>query len=317
VILLELSFIMDKTKRGIALFITLLIIASILSIVAVSFSYLEKAQDDAGETSALIQGNLLYKNTTNILKQLFPKGKVDSKKLDTLYSIPMMLSEEKSEFMINLQCRPLMIGIPISWLDQHFVKKIPERYDLATDVLDYILEKYEIKEPYELKADIFAQITGEREERSDYEPRLTKPVGTLSKEAFDKILFEYRLAYNDINVYKVPWEKYFVFTKVTQSAIIDGEYLSAELLSAAFDIPMDVVKSQWTIDLESQQQKPTLATFVAENGSGETINSKLFSKEGLNALHCEETYAYRGSHYRFSFDYENERNANFEFYGKI
>jgi len=308
---------MDKTKRGIALFITLLIIASILSIVAVSFSYLEKAQDDAGETSALIQGNLLYKNTSNILKHLFPKGKASSTKLDILYSIPMMLSEEKSGFMINLQCRPLMIGIPIGWLDETFVKAVPERYDLAVNVLDYVLEKYEIKEADELKRRIFAQITGTQEEPDDYEPRIEEQAGIVSKRQFDKILLEYRLEYDDINVYKVPWEKYFIFIQVTKNAVVDGEYLSAELLSAAFDIPMDVVSEQWKIDLESQQKKPTLSEFLAQNGSGETLNTKLFSKKGLNALHCEETYAYRDAHYRFSFDYDNERNANFEFYGKI
>ncbi|HHB94710.1 MAG TPA: hypothetical protein ENK88_06165, partial [Campylobacterales bacterium] len=82
---------MDKTKRGIALFITLLVIASILSIVAVSFSYLEKVQKDAGKVSSLIQGNLLYKNTTEILKKFFPKGKADSKKLQMIYSLPLMI----------------------------------------------------------------------------------------------------------------------------------------------------------------------------------------------------------------------------------
>jgi len=55
-ILLELSFIMDKRKRGIALFITLMVIASIMSIIAVSFSYLEKVQKDA----------LLYKEIYSI-----------------------------------------------------------------------------------------------------------------------------------------------------------------------------------------------------------------------------------------------------------
>ncbi len=53
---------MDKIERkGIALFITLLIIASILSIVAVSFSYLEVVQKRSGVVSATIQGNLLYR----------------------------------------------------------------------------------------------------------------------------------------------------------------------------------------------------------------------------------------------------------------
>ncbi len=306
---------MDKTKRGIALFITLLIIASILSIVAVSFSYLEKAQDDAGETSALIQGNLLYKNTTNILKHLFPKGKSNSKKLDILYSVPMMLSEEKSGFLVNLQCSPLMVGIPIGWLDEEFIKKVPERYNLAVKILEYILEKYEIKEPQELQQRIFSAINNMLE-NNEYEPRLESVSRILTKQRLDRILLNYRLEYNDTNVFNVPWRKYFVFIEVTQKAVVDGEYLSAELLAAAFEIPLDVVQEQWVIDLDSKE-KPSLATFIAENGTGEVTNKKLFSTKGLNALHCEETYAYRNGHYRFSFDYENERNTNFEFYGKI
>jgi len=306
---------MDKTKRGIALFITLLIIASILSIVAVSFSYLEKAQDDAGESSALIQGNLLYKNTTNILKYLFPKGKSDSKKLDLLYSLPMMLSDEKSGFMVNLQCTPLMVGIPVAWLDESFSKKIPQRYTLAVNVLEYIFEKYEIKEPETLKARILDKVN--RVEGENFQPRLTPSSRVLSRKEWNKILLDYRLEYDDLNVFKVPWEKYFVFIEVTQNATVDGEYLSAELLSAAFEIPLDVVQEQWYIDVEGNNEKPTLAKFIAENGTGETPDKKLFSSKGLNAMHCEETYAYRDGHYRFSFDYENERNRNFEFYGKI
>ncbi len=305
---------MDKTKRGIALFITLLIIASILSIVAVSFSYLEKAQDDAGESSALIQGNLLYKNTTNILKHLFPKGKADSKKLDLLYSLPMMLSEEESGFMVNLQCMPLMMGVPIAWLDESFSKKIPQRYELAVNVLEYIFEKYEIKEPDALKSRIFNRIDGVEDE--DFERRIVAKSRVISRKEWDKILLDYRLEYNDVNVFRVPWEKYFVFIEVSKAVVIDGEYLSAELIAAAFEIPLDTVKEQWVIDLETDS-KPTLANFIAENGTGDSIDPKLFSSKGLNAMHCEETYAYRDRHYRFSFDYENERNRNFEFYGKI
>ena len=135
---------MDKTKRGIALFITLLVIASILSIVAVSFSYLEKVQKDAGKMSAIIQGNLFYKNTTDILKRFFPKGKADSKKLDMIYSMPLMLSEPKSGFSINLQCKPLIVAVPIKWLNESFTEKYPARLDLARDILSKIIEKYDI-----------------------------------------------------------------------------------------------------------------------------------------------------------------------------
>jgi hypothetical protein len=307
---------MDKTKKGMALFITLLIIASILSIVAVSFSYLEKAQDDASEASSLIQGNLLYKNTINILKRIFPKGKVDSKKLDILYTIPLMLSEEKSGFMVNLQCTPLMMGIPIGWLDEEKNKKSPEKYALARKVLIHILEKFELKESSELEQLIFSELSGIKEYGSDFESRLGYARGIFSRRQFDKVLLEYRMKYDDVSVFKVPWEKYFVFIRLRDTAKIDGEYLSAEVISAAFDISLDIVKDGWVTD-SKQEKKQSLQSFLSENGASEGANKKLFSKKGLNAMHCEETYAYRDNHYRFSFDYSDERSANFEFYGKL
>ena len=307
---------MDKTKKGIALFITLLIIASILSIVAVSFSYLEKAHDDAGRSSALIQGNLLYQNTTDILKRIFPSGKSDSTKLDILYTIPMMISDEKSGFMLSLNCKPLMVGVPIKWLNETFTKKTPAKNELAYKILAYIYDTYEIKEPSALEQKIAMEISGIKEYSNDFEPRIKPNRGIVSKKQFDKILLEYRLEFDDVNVYKVPWERYFVFVDVSDKAVIDGEYLSAELIAAAFDIPLSTVSESWVIDPELNQ-KPTLKTFLQENGAMQSFDKKLFSEKGLNAMHCEETYAYRDGHYRFSFDYENERNRNFEFHGKL
>ena len=299
-----------------ALFITLLIIASILSIVAVSFSYLEKAQDDASEASSLIQGNLLYKNTTNILKRIFPKEKTDSKKLDILYTIPLMLSEENSGFMVNLQCSPLMVGLPIGWLDEEQTKKTPEKYELARKILTYILETFEIKEPSELEQLIFSEISGIKEYSSDFEPRIKSKRGIFSRKQFDRLLLKYRMEHDDINIFKVPWEKFFVFIRLSDTAKIDGEYLSKEVISAAFDISLDVVRDSWITD-SKQGKKQTLQLFLSENGASDMPHKKLFSKKGLNAMHCEETYAYRDNHYRFSFDYANERSANFEFYGKL
>ena len=239
---------MDKTKKGMALFITLLIIASILTIVAISFSYLEKAQNDANEASSLIQGNLLYKNTINILKRIFPKGEVDSKKLDILYTIPMMLSEEKSGFMVTLQCSPLMLGVPIQWLDEEKTKEIPAKYELARKVLTYILEKFEVKEASKLEQLILSETTGVQKYSSDFEPRIVPKRGIFSRRQFDRILLEYRMKYDDISVFKVPWEKFFVFIKLSKTAKIDGEYLSRELISTAFGISLDIVKDSSITD---------------------------------------------------------------------
>jgi hypothetical protein len=308
---------MDKTKRGIALFITLLVIASILSIVAVSFSYLEKVQKDAGKMSAIIQGNLFYKNTTDILKRFFPKDKADSKKLDMIYSMPLMLTEPKSGFSINLQCKPLIVAVPIKWLNESFTKKYPARLDLARDILSKIIEKYEIEEPNRLEELILAKINGVTREDSEYEERLRQKKGIISKKQFYRILLDYRLRYDDKKVFEIPWDSYFVFIDVTKDATIDGAYITAEVISMAFDIPLDSVKDEWLRDRDIGEKKMTLIEYLTENSSGEVINKKLFSNKALNAMHCEERFAYRNAYYSFSFDYSKERSTNFEFNGEL
>ncbi|NOZ90626.1 MAG: hypothetical protein GXO60_04990 [Epsilonproteobacteria bacterium] len=308
---------MDKTKRGIALFITLLVIASILSIVAVSFSYLEKVQKDAGKISALIQGNLLYKNTTEILKKIFPKGKTDSKKLQMVYTLPLILSEPKSGFNINLQCKPLLTGIPIKWLDEEFTKKVPEKSDLARGVLSKVIQKYEIEEPSRLEGLILEQVTEKEEQNNEYKPRLKYKKNILSKKQFDRILLDYRIRYDDNKVFQIPWDKYFIFTDVSDNTTIDGEYISPELISMIFDIPLDSVKDSWQVDTSLEEKRTTLKEFLAQNSSSEYFNKKLYSEKALNAMRCEETYTYRDTHFGFSFDYSNERNRNFEFNGEI
>ncbi len=309
---------MDKTKRGIALFITLLIIASILSIVAVSFSYLEKVQIDASRVSAIIQGDVLYKDTTEILKRIFPKGKADEKKLNMIYTLPLMISEPKSGLNINLKCEPLLRGIPIKWLDEKFTEKIPQRLELAKKVLSSILEKFDIKEPNRLEELIISNLKGKNIEDIDYIHRLDMAKNIVSKEQFYKILLDYRLQYDDDNVFKISWDRYFVFVDVTQKALIDGAYITPELISMAFDIPIESVKDDWieSNNIDENEDKITLKKFLTQN-SIDGFDDKLFSDGGLNAMHCEERFAYRENFYSFSFDYSNERSLNFEFNGKI
>jgi hypothetical protein len=310
---------MDKTKRGISLFITLLVIASILSIVAVSFSYLEKVQKDAGKVSALIQANLFYKNTTEVLRRFFPKGEADSQKLDMIYTMPLMLTESKSEFNINLQCKPLLVAIPIKWLSEAFTKKFPERMKLARDTLVEILQLYEIDDATRLEEMILEKVDSQGHQ-GRYISRLGKKGNNITKREFKRTLLDYRLKYHDSKVFKIPWERYFIFTDVSQKATIDGMYLTDELISIVFDIPIEIVKDSRIVERDLEKgivKKLTLKALLEESGNSSVINTRLFSQKALNAMHCEERFEYRNSSYSFSFDYSNERSTNFEFNGKL
>jgi hypothetical protein len=309
-ILLELSFIMDKRKRGIALFITLMVIASIMSIIAVSFTYLEKVQKDAGTTSAILQGNLLYKNTVKILKSQFPKGKDNSEKLKIIYTMPLLLSEPKSGFNLNLNCKPLMVGVPIGWLDKSLFPKTPQKVVLASNVLTSVMELYDVQEPNELERLIMQAATGRVSQNEDNLPRVRGKKGIVSKSQFYRIVTDYRLLFDDPKVLSIPWERYFSFTKVDKKTRIDGTYLTAELISVAFEVPIEIVEDGWRVG------DSTLQSFLLENSISEPIDKKIYSQKALNAMHCEVTYAYGDGQYRINFDYINGRSGNFEFNGK-
>ena len=301
---------MDKRKRGIALFITLMVIASIMSIIAVSFTYLEKVQKDAGATSAILQGNLLHKNTVKILKNFFPQGKDNNEKLKIIYTMPLILSEAKSGFSLNLSCKPLMVGVPINWLDKSLFPKTPQKIVLASEVLTSVMELYDIQEPNELERLILKAVTGKVSQNEDNAPRIRAKRGIFSKSQFDRLIADYYLHFDDPKVLLVPWDKYFVFTKVDKKRKIDATYLTPEFISVAFEVPIEIVQESWILG------ESTLQSFLTENSIVEPINKKIYSAKALNAMHCEETYAYRDGQYKINFDYIEGRSENFEFNGK-
>jgi len=302
---------MDKRKQGIALFITLMVIASIMSIIAVSFTYLEKVQKDAGTTSSIIQGDLLYNNTMAKLKQFFPAKSDNSDKLEQLYLSPLPLTETKSGFSLTISCQPLMIGAPISWLDESLTNQVPEKTRLAKDVLQNIMELYEIEEPNSLEELLIQEVTGRYSQSEEYTPRVKPQKGIVSKRQFEKIIMNYALLYDDTKAIKVPWDKYFTFIKVNNSTKIDGNYLSAEFISAAFDVPIEIVQEDWIAG------QSTLSSFLRDNSIAQPNNmKKIYSNKALNAMHCEQIYAYKDRHYGFNFDYIEGRSNNFEFNGQ-
>jgi len=314
-ILLELSFIMDKRKTGIALLITLMVIASIMSILAVSFSYLEKVKKDAGVTSALIQANILYGNTREVLKRFLPKNTDNSKKLALIYSMPLMINEEKSGFSMTLMCEPLIAAVPINWLDSEDDAIISEKNTLAKDILIYIVDNYNIQDPNGLEELLLQNIRGKEIEESTYIKRLKRQKGIVSKQQFEDIILDYALKYDDIEALKVPWDRYFSFLKVNKETKIDGAYPSSEFVSATVDIPLEIVKNAWEHEDIVNEPITTLSSFLKDNGYAEP-NKKVFSKKALNAMHCEQRFAYKDKQYKFKFNYIEGRSSNFEFNGQ-
>jgi hypothetical protein len=75
----------------------------------------------------------------------------------------------------------------------------------------------------------------------------------------------------------------------------------------AFDIPVEIVQDSWIVG------ESTLVEFLRNNAVSEPVNKNIFANKAINAMHCEQVYAYRERHYTFNFDYIEGRSGNFDF----
>jgi len=221
--------------------------------------------------------------------------------------MPLILNEPKSGFNLNLTCTPLLKAVPINWLDKDFIWQNAEKTNLAKDILSMVMEQYSIEEANKLEQLIIQEITGKSSENQDYTPRLKQQKGIVSQQQFNRVITNYRLLYDDPKVLLVPWELYFSFTEVNPNTKIDGVYLTPEFISIAFEIPIEIVSDSWIVG------ESTLVSFLKDNSIVAPVNKKIYSTKALNAMHCEQTYAYKEGQYRFNFDYIEGRSANFEF----
>lgn len=298
-------------KKGFALIITLSVLAVIITLTSVLIGYLDSARQDAMQTKAMIQANLYF----NDIKQTLEKIKGE-KIYPTLYKMALPLHSDDGKFSLLLTCRPLANGININWLGFGNDTKMDMQYSSAETVFEAIVQNYNLEDASKLKEMILEQIGGEKKFVVNEQSRLRQKNGIISFKQFETILSRYQLEADDQKVALVPWQKFFVFNevkrdkrgKIFEGDTIDGDYLSAELISVLFDIEIETVKENWA-------GGKSLKTFVREYG-GTFDKGKLFAKKFLPMSQCEVVYTYANVQYRFKFVDINREVKNFEFYGK-
>jgi len=101
-----------KHKEGFALMITLSVLAVLIALTMILLSYFEEVQEDAADTTALIQANVYYSDITII----FDKFKKKKNLFSRLYLFPVPLRSEDGRFTLLLRCSPLSNGVNINWL---------------------------------------------------------------------------------------------------------------------------------------------------------------------------------------------------------
>lgn len=304
---------MNRMRRGVVLFITLSVIAAMLVLVGAIFAYLEKSRDNASYTSAVIQADLIFRDSKDVISALLKSGEKDKeiKKtiLDTLYLAPVTLqAEDDNETFITLDCQPLDKGININWLGLENNSSAQLFYDTAQSVFDRLIDIYNIQDAGLLLSRIRYAIDEEDNYGVQVQGRLEQKKGIISLSQIQNIARAYRFEADDDAVENIIWDRYFSFD--AQSMTTDGNYLSAELIALLFEMELESVKEEWF-------EGDDLKAFVSSNGGDMSqYNTKLFAPEMIERMGCRITYGYQGNVYALGFDYLEGKAEKFEFFGK-
>lgn len=295
---------MDKMRKGVILLITLSVIVAMLALVGVIFSYLQKSRDSASHTTALIQADILFRDSKDVIEKLLKKSEKDKEIrktiFDTLYTAPMTLQMDDNESYVTLTCRPLNGGVNINWLKAEGNATAEQLKAMAESTIDYIVEKYEISDGTLLLSKISDHIMSKGDS--------IKKRGIINLSQLETIVRDYRFESDDVAKTPIPWGRYFSFG--TDSSTIDANYISAELISQLFDIDISLVEDEW---IEGSDLKKFLS---AQGADVSRYDSKIFISEPQEQMRCRVMFWYAENSYAFGFKYIDGRATEFDFYGK-
>ncbi|MBN2824378.1 MAG: hypothetical protein JXQ76_03560, partial [Campylobacterales bacterium] len=259
-------------RKAIALLITLTVIAALVALMGVAFSYLDKAKQDSLHSSAIIQANIYYADMGRTLDELL-KGKDAADVLSVLYLAPQTIQEKEGEFFVSIGCEPLNNGIDINWFGLQNDTKNQKRYSIVAKLFDTIANEYNLDDDSKLLEFIMEDIEGKNEAI-----RLKQKKGIISSKQFNTILNRYFVETGDTKVFNVPWKQYFTFVSPTSN--VDSKYVSASLIALLFDMDSNTVKEEW---MEGED----LATFLSNNGANmEMYDKEIFSNALLKRMKC-------------------------------
>ncbi|SFZ97357.1 hypothetical protein MNB_SV-5-286 [hydrothermal vent metagenome] len=295
-----------KQRKGFALILTLSALAVIIALSAVLVSYLDIARKDANSSKAMIQGNIYYSD----IKALF--GSFQDKKLlyETIYSSPIPISSEDGKFTLIVSCKPLANAVNINWLAYENNASMTAQYNAVEKIFFNLAQEYNMEDAANLETMLRNEIVSKQKYIQKEKSRLRQKNGIISIEQFKDIVGKYQRASDDKEIYKIPWTKYFVFNELSEDPkdnVIEGNYISAELLAYLFDIDYASVKEDWS-------EGSSLKDYVLN--LGQSYNQKLFSKEFLSQSRCEVFYDYGEERYGFKFEDREGEVKHFEFLGK-
>jgi len=225
-------------RKGIALLITIALVATITALLTVSTGILDHSFKRISNKLLFIQSNVFFKDFVGILKQ--STNEVNSSAtLDIFLMIPISFAPESQEVSFDVSFVSDASTININQLLSTDVNltELAERHEpipvkvVYESYLDHILSVYSVSDKILLLAMIADSVDDDIDERvAGSEIALKNPLfsqGTIyNLQHFQQILEAYVRETVDYSVFKIPWHELIGF----ENESVDFNHISKEVL---------------------------------------------------------------------------------------
>ena len=303
---------MDKMRSGVALLITLSIVAAMITLMGVMFGYLNNARQRAELKSSLIEADLLLADLPGQIRQIVGK-KPTQGSMYRLSIMPLLSIARNREFSMDTRCSPLSNRANLSWLGNKADKtrsqaRADEQRTLVKDIISHLFDTANLKDSPRLYEIITSYTEEKLVRRFGIKGRVNKKKGTISYEDFQNLLDEYYFETGDARAYKLPWKSYFVFGIKTET--IDGDFMPAELLAFMYDMEIPEAKEH----INANPKKGfKLSSLFDDYPEFKIKYQHIVSTKTVAMARCTTSFKYKNKSHNFKFDYINAKADNFEF----
>lgn len=294
---------MVKMRSGVVLFITLATIVSLSALLIVMFLYVNKLQKENLKLGAYSQSFVYYAKTSKIIESLLNNNKAKDESHNVLYNQGIAIVAGDNTLL--LRCKPIASRIPIQWLDKNKETNSTEQYTAAIKFFDIFAEKYNIQNRLILLDIIqnrLSQVQSGTYQQSRFDTQKKQRVD------IDSLFLNYCKKTNDWKTCEVKWDDIY---SMYDSPQIESKYLSDELVSILFKIPIENIK-------QKRNNGENLIQFISDNNGDKSLyDEKIFSSIDRDEMACVATFDYMSQKYQYLFNYQNKKVINFEFSEKI
>lgn len=217
-------------RSGIALMVTVGIMALIAVVILGNLNLLDDAYSRSHQTQKFTQNQTILKSFQALLEKQTAQI-VSEASLETfLVSLPG-ISDDKGLMHLNVSLSSLQGKLNINAIFSEDNKTLSSPHET---MFLRLFDAYGIKEPHQLIAMIADTIDSDTRERYVNSELVNRYADMSQGMIFDKqhlkqISDKYHLVTEDENVYKIPWDRFFRFGTRNSIQTVDCNYLELEL----------------------------------------------------------------------------------------